>query len=346
MKTQAETLLVCCPNWVGDVVMATPALDCLRQNFPDARLIGVIRNYVRAVVQDGPWFDHIVGCDDKTTKGFWRLVKAIRCLDPDVAIVLPNSMRSALSTRLGGVNRIYGYLRNHRSLLLTGGPEPMRSGNGIVPVPMVDYYMEICRWLKLTLPQKVRPSLFLSHALQEKGNALLASYGIEPGDMVVGLNPGAKFGSSKCWPPEYFAKLAELFSQKWDCKILLFAGPGEDGIARSIIQASKAPIINTAPDRVDLALLKPLVKRCALLVTNDTGPRHYAVAFDTPVVVLMGPTDPRYTAANLEKTLVLRKELDCSPCHQKRCPRNHECMRMIYPEAVFRGSENLMRDLL
>jgi len=346
MKKQPETLLVCCPNWVGDVVMATPALDCLRQNFPDVRLIGVVRNYVRGVVEDGPWFDRLIGSDDKTIRGFWKLVKTIRGLDADVAIVFPNSMRSALSARLAGINRIYGYCRNYRSLLLTGGPQPVRSANGIVPVPMVDYYMEICRWLNLTPLQPVKPSLFLSDALQEKGNRLLASYGIEPGDMVIGMNPGAKFGSSKCWHPEYFAKLAELFTQKWNCKILLFLGPGEDDIARSIIHGSQASIINTGPDKVDLTLLKPLVKRCALLVTNDTGPRHYAVAFDIPVVVLMGPTDPRYTAANLEKTLVLRKELDCSPCHQKKCPRNHECMRMISPEAVFRGSEDLLRDIL
>ncbi|MDY6987993.1 MAG: lipopolysaccharide heptosyltransferase II [Thermodesulfobacteriota bacterium] len=346
MKKQPETLLVCCPNWVGDVVMATPALDCLRQNFPDVRLIGVVRNYVRGVVEDGPWFDRIIGSDDKTARGLWKLVKTIRGLDANVAIVFPSSMRSALSARLAGINRIYGYRRNYRSLLLTGGPQPVRSGNGIVPVPMVDYYMEICRWLNLTPPQTVKPSLFLSDALQEKGNRLLASYGIEPGDMVIGMNPGAKFGSSKCWPPEYFAKLAELFTQKWNCKILLFVGPGEDDIARSITHGSQAPIINTGTDKVDLALLKPLVKRCALLVTNDTGPRHYAVAFHIPVIVLMGPTDPRYTAANLEKTLVLRKELDCSPCHQKTCPRNHECMRMISPEAVFRGSEDLLRDIL
>jgi len=345
MKTQPKRLLVFCPNWVGDVVMATPALDCLRQNYPDAELIGVIRNYVRGVVEDGPWFDQIIGCDDKTTRGFCKLVQTIHSLNPDVAIVLPSSMRSALTVRLGGVREIYGYRRNGRSLLMTGGPKPIRAENGILPIPMVEYYMEICRWLHLKLPEVIKPSLFLSDSLQEKGDHLLHSYGIKPDDMVIGMNPGAKFGSSKCWPPEYFTKLAELFAERWDCKILLFVGPGEDEIARSIVQSSKARIVNTGPDKVDLALLKHLVKRCRLLVTNDTGPRHYAVAFDIPVVVIMGPTDPRYTAANLEKTLVLRQELDCSPCHKKTCPHDHECMFMISPHAVFRGSENLLEGL-
>jgi heptosyltransferase-2 len=160
--------------------------------------------------------------------------------------------------------------------------------------------------------------------------------------MVIGLNPGAKFGSSKCWPPRYFAELAELFKKKWDCKILLFVGPGEDQIAESIVEKSKTNIINTAPDKVDLALLKPLIRRCELLVTNDTGPRHYAVAFDIPVVVIMGPTDPRYTATNLEKTVVLQEELDCSPCHKKKCPGNHDCMLRISSQAAFEASQRLL----
>jgi heptosyltransferase-2 len=211
---------------------------------------------------------------------------------------------------------------------------------------MVEYYMEICRWLRLKIPEVTKPSLFFSGSLQEKGNQLLDSHGIKTDDMVIGMNPGAKFGSSKCWPAEYFAKLAELFTDQWDCKVLLFAGPGEDEIAQSIVNLSKARIVNTGPDKVDLALLKHLIKRCRLLVTNDTGPRHYAVAFDIPVVVIMGPTDPRYTAANLERTLVLRQELDCSPCHKKKCPLDHECMFMIKPEDVLKGSEKLLQKFL
>jgi heptosyltransferase-2 len=89
-------------------------------------------------------------------------------------------------------------------------------------------------------------------------------------------------------------------------------------------------------------LLKPLVKRCNLMVTNDTGPRHYAVAFDVPVVVLMGPTDPRYTNANLERTVVLRQELPCSPCHKKVCPRGQECMTGITPSMVLAAARSLL----
>jgi heptosyltransferase-2 len=206
---------------------------------------------------------------------------------------------------------------------------------------MVDYYMEICRWLGLSIQDVIKPSLFISESTQKRGDQLLDRYGIEPDGMVIGMSPGAKFGSSKCWPAEYFAELAELLTKRWECKILLFAGPGEGDIAKSIIEASKASIINTFPDN-DLAVLKHLIKRCRLLVTTDAGPRHYAVAFDVPVVVLMGPTDPRYTASNLEKTIVLRRELACSPCYKKRCPYDHACMRGILPEEVLQESEKLL----
>jgi len=340
---KSKTVLVFCPNWVGDVVMATPVFDCLQANYREARLVAVIRTYVQGVIDDGPWFDEVIGCDDKSVSGFLTMVKKIRLLAPDICIVMPNSFRSALSAWLGGSRKVYGYRRNCRSLLLTGGPRPLAGEVGFAPTPMVEYYMDICRWLGLDIPVSRRPSLFISDRIEQKAERLLDQYGIKAGDTVIGMNPGARFGSSKCWPPEHFAALAEQLNAEWDCRILLFVGPGEEDIARSIITASKAPIINTAPDKVDLTLLKPLVKRCRLLITNDTGPRHYAVAFGIPVVVIMGPTDPRYTAANLEKTIVLQQQLACIPCHEKVCRYNHECMTLIGPQAALEACQTLLQ---
>jgi heptosyltransferase-2 len=330
--------------WVGDVVMATPTFECIRQNYSEARIIGLIRNYARGVVQDAPWFDRLIEINDKTFLGFFNLVHQIRRLKPELAIVLPNSFRSALIARIGNAKKIYGYRRNARTVLMSGGPTPRRRGNRITPVPMVEYYLDICRWLNLDIEPQKKPRLYISDPLQQKGNRLLERYGIAPDDMVVGLNPGAKFGSSKCWPPDYFSTLAELLAERWKCKLLLFIGPGEEPIGEKIVKLSKAKIINTGPDKVDLALLKPLVQRCRLLVTNDTGPRHYAVAFNIPVVVIMGPTDPGYTHANLEKTVVLRRDSDCSPCHLKECTLDHNCMTEISPEDVTQACEQMLRE--
>ena len=138
-KINPAEILVFCPNWVGDVVMATPAFDCLRQNFPDAHITALIRAYARGVIEDGPWFDRIIECTDKTITGYFSLIRTIRRYKPDMAIVLPNSFRSALIARLGGAQKIYGYGREGRSILLSSGPKPQRDPNGILPVPMQAY---------------------------------------------------------------------------------------------------------------------------------------------------------------------------------------------------------------
>ncbi|HBN26613.1 MAG TPA: lipopolysaccharide heptosyltransferase II [Desulfobacteraceae bacterium] len=338
MEKHINTLIIFCPNWVGDVVMATPAFKLLRNSYPDAKIIGVIRKYASRIIEDSPWFDQIIDCSDKTVKGYYNLVKSIREHKPDMAVLFPNTFRAAGIAKLGGVKKIFGYKRNGRSFLLTGGPLPVIKNRKYMPVSMVEYYIKICTWLKLNPDTSLDPKLYFSDLIREKGEKLLKKYHISTEDTVIGINPGAKFGSSKCWSEEYFAKLAQLIDDEFNCKILLFAGPGEKKIAASIIKKSSAPIINTYPDQVDLAMLKPLVKRCDLLITNDTGPRHYAVAFNIPVVVIMGPTDPEYTNSNLEKTILLRKKLDCSPCHKGKCPLgHHNCMELITPESVLQA---------
>lgn len=340
--TEIETLAVRCPNWVGDIVMATPVFDCLRANLPGAKIIGVLRQSAWGIVTDGPWFDGLVDGNDRSWAGFRRMREQLHVWSPKAAILLTNSMRSALTIRLSGIQVMYGYRRQWRDLLLAGGPAPIRNGQGIVPVPMIEYYLEICRWLEFDVPEQPRPRLYIGQELHRRGEALLHSYGIGENDVVIGMNPGASFGSSKCWPVEYFAELADLCRRDLNAKVVLFGGPGEDPIIQAILDRTRTEVIDTRPDRIDLEMLKPMVKRCNLFITNDTGPRHYAVALDVPVVVITGPTDPRYTNASLEHTVVLRKEMDCSPCHRRVCPRGHECMRDIRPAEVFAAAERLL----
>lgn len=342
LSTDIETILVRCPNWVGDIVMATPLFDCLRDSFDQARLVAVVRSYAQGILRDGPWFDSFIDCNDKTWGGFWAMVGAIRKLSPDMAVVLTNSIRSILPIRIAGVRNVYGYRRSGRSFLLSGGPLPQRQGERIEPIPMVDYYLEIARWMGLKTQADPAPTLYTRDTIEQEADRLLCRYGIGPDELLVGLNPGASFGSSKCWPVEHFARTAELIKQEFNSKIIIFVGPGEKKIASAIESQTDAELINTSADKIDLELLKPLIRRCNLLITNDTGPRHYAVALDVPVVVIMGPTDPQYTASNLENTIVLRQDLPCSPCHKKQCPTDHRCMRSITPEMVFQAGRELL----
>jgi len=336
-------ILVRCPNWVGDLIMATPLFECLRKNLPGVRITALTRAYNAKVIEDSPWVDTVIPCEDKSFNGMMETARAIKVSGADTSLLLPNSIRSYLPVRLAGIRRIYGYRRGGRKYLVKG-PLPARDDHGILPMPMVDYYLELCRWLGLDLPELPAPSLCVSEALSKDAGRLLKKYGITDQDIVIGLNPGAKFGSSKCWPPDYFARLANMLEQQWSCRILLFVGPGEGRLADEIMALTQAKLINTDPDRIDLGLLKPLIQRCDLLITNDTGPRHYATAFKRPVIVIMGPTDPRYTNTNLEHTIVLRKEIPCAPCHRKKCPENHECMRGITPDDVLAAAIRLMSE--
>jgi heptosyltransferase-2 len=339
---KVERIIVRCPNWVGDIVMATPLFDCLRMNFPEAKMACVIRKYATGIVKGGPWFDEVLGTNDKNWQGFRELRSQVKRFKPDMAVVLPNSIRSVLPVLLAGTRNIYGYKRSGRSLIVKG-PAPHRSNGTIAAIPMKDYYLEIGRWMGLDIPSQIKPRLYISSDTQRMADELVKRYSIADEDTVIGLNPGASFGSSKCWPVEHFARLAEMLQSEFQSKIMLFVGPGEDEIAEAIVAKSKADIIDTAPDRVDLDLLKPLIKRCKLLITNDTGPRHYGVAFDVPTVVLMGPTNPKYTQSDLDNSEVIRLELPCSPCHKKTCPEDHRCMRDITPEMVFEKSKELMQ---
>ncbi len=339
-----QTIMVRLPNWVGDIVMASPVYDALRLNFPQATIVACVRPYARGIVEHGPWFDQIIDCDDKSFAGLRRVVSQVRALKPDMALLLPNSTHSFVTAKLAGVSQVYGYRRNLRKYFLSGGPEPQRDGKQYRPIPMQDYYLELCRHLQLHLPNKPECRLYTDQALDDAGCKRLASYGISPQDRLIGLNPGASFGASKCWPATHFARLAEMLQNEMGAKVMLFVGPGEEQIAEAIVSESQVKLINTGPDRIDLAELKPLIKRCNALVTNDTGPRHYAVALGVPTVVLMGPTNPLYTAINLEGTSVIRLDIPCSPCHKKICPTDHQCMTEIKPQQVFDELNALLRN--
>ncbi|NLF32250.1 MAG: glycosyltransferase family 9 protein [Planctomycetes bacterium] len=326
-------------------MMATPLFECLRRAWPAARMAALIRPYGRGVIEGGPWFDQVIPCRDQSPLDLWRTGRAIRDFAPDLAVILPGSLRSALTARLGGAGRIVGYRRGGRSPLLSDGPRPRRDARGgFLPVPMVDYYLHLGRWMGLEVPPHPRPRLYVSDELARFGETYLAGRGVREGDTVIGLNPGAKFGSSKCWPPGHFARLAELLQDRLAARLLLLAGPGEQAIAERIVAESRARIINTAADAIDLGRLKPLVRRCNVLVTNDTGPRHYATAFDVPCVVMMGPTHPGWTGSNLERTRILVKAPPCAPCHRERCPTDHRCMTEILPEEVLAATERLLEE--
>ena len=162
---------------------------------------------------------------------------------------------------------------------------------------------------------------------------------------VVLLNSGAAFGASKLWPTEYFAELARRIAEERDCTVLAICGPGEREIARTITRlADDRRVISLADQRLGedfslpIGLSKACVRRAALMVTTDSGPRHFAAAFDVPVITLFGPTPISLSETHFAKGVHLHHEVPCGPCLEQVCPlKHHECMRGLSVERVFRA---------
>jgi len=340
-------ILIRLPNWVGDVVMATPALRCLRHHFSNAHIDLMLVPYVRKIIEEAPWFDGIIEYSPETEhKGIGGHIKYLRLLRRnryDLAVVLPNSFSSALLAFLSGVKRRIGYEREGRGFLLTDSvPIPKEKGK-FVPQPMVDYYLRLCEELGAVVDSK-ETELFVDAESERRAEELFRKHRLGDAGSVVAINPGAAYGSSKLWDTRRFAQVADELAEREGCSVVLIGGPNEKEIVAEIAGAARSRHANLAEENVGLDLLKSVIKRCDLLITVDSGPRHFSVAFDKPVVVLMGPTDPRYTNCNLEKTVVLQvDDLDCAPCHIKECPTEHECMTNITPDMVFRAATELLQ---
>jgi heptosyltransferase-2 len=345
MGDRPQNIVILGPTWVGDIVMATAAFADIRRAFPAARITLLLRPGREGIVAGADYFDEVI--PDRSARSLRNLAATARELRRrrfDLAILFPDSFRAGLLARLAGIPRRAGFRRNLRGPLLTDPVEHRYENGRFVPEPMPARFGKILA--ALGIPSSGgRPQLAVTAEEEERARVRRARLGIAEGEPLVGLNPGASFGASKLWPPRRFARLGDLIAERWGARSVILAGPGEEALAREIEASMRSRPISTAADPIPLGELKPFIRGLRLLVTTDAGPRHYAVAFRVPAVVVMGPTDPRHTAIHLEETEVIRLDLPCSPCHLKNCPIDHRCMTGIPPEAVLERIESLDRRL-
>ena len=339
-------IIIRSPNWVGDVVMATPAFRCIRENFSGAKITIAAKSYVQKLIEGTPWFDEVLILDSvrQHSKGvhFVSLIRQLRSERYDLGFLFPNSFSSALLFWLGGVRRRVGYKRDARSWFLTDGINRFYENGRFRPTYMGDYCLRLCTEMGCEVHSK-ELELFINEESNRRVDELFKDCNLNNDLPLILLNPGAAYGFSKCWTAEGFARTADLINQQLDCNIAIVCAPHEIPLARDIEQAAKSRLINLANRIKSLDVLKVLIKRCALLITVDSGPRHIAVAFKRPVVTLMGPNDPRYTESPAEIGQVIRADVDCLACHLKVCPKDHRCMTQINPEQVVRVGLELIQ---
>jgi heptosyltransferase-2 len=251
------------PNWVGDAVMATPAVRALRERYPGARLIGIVKPYVADVFQGCEWFDALIRIRGRRWQETTAAVALrLRRIGVDLAVLFPNSFRSALMAWLGGCQRRIGYSRNARAALLTDALAPLYGEDGrLKPSPVLDAYNRLAEAAGCPAPGR-RMELFTTPADEQAADRVWRSAGLDRYAEVVCLNPGGAFGSAKHWPAEYFAAFARDLAERRGAGVLVLCGPAERESARAIAAGAGHPAVHAvaapaAPPRVDQGLRPP-----------------------------------------------------------------------------------------
>lgn len=349
-KAALRRLLVVAPNWVGDLVLATPAFRAIRTRFAEAHIAMLVKAELQEVLAGGDWMNEVVFWPRGKTRehrrrGFLGLAQDLREQRFDTAVLFTNSFRSALLARLAGAGRRVGYDRDGRGLLLTDKLLADKSNGKFVPGPMVRYYNAIARYLGARdLPPM--PELFTTPEEEAFVQRTLDRHGIKPRQPIVVLNPGASYGSAKCWLPARFGEAADALIEAFGAAVFVSCGPKELEIGRSVIASMRNPATLLVPPDISLGALKALVRRCDLLITNDTGPRHFGVAFNVPVVTLFGSSDPQWTDCGHELERQLMVGVHCGPCMKRVCPLDHRCMTRLTTEMVLDACRPLLAERL
>jgi heptosyltransferase-2 len=342
MRDTPRKIWVRAPNWVGDVVMATPALRALRQSHPQAEIVIEARSQLEALVGGLSSVDRFLSAPGRGLRSWLAHAQILRAQGFDWAVLMPDSFQSALPAFLARIPARVGYSRDlARRALLTRSLEPPRRAGKRLPISMIERYLRVTRALGCTDTGR-ELEIALDESAAEAVRRRLAKLGVVDRDGLLVVTPGASYGSSKLWPAEHFARACDGIADAWDLRVVLAPGPGEEEIALDIVRRMKRPALNLVDPVTTLAELVAVLDLAALALSNDTGPRQIAVALGRPVIVVMGPTDPRHTAHLLDGQRVLIEEVDCSPCHLKTCPTDHRCMTRLAPERVIDAARTLL----
>lgn len=333
-RSAPRRILVRGPNWIGDAVMCEPAISAVRQLFPEADVTLLVKPAIAELFTGHPAVSQVLVYEDRGVHagfaGIWRLAQTLRQSRFDLAILFQNAFEAALLAFLAGIPRRYGYATDGRRLLLSD-PVP-RPGRHAV-VHQVEYYLGMLRPLGWD-GSVVAPRLVLRPEDEASMAKRLAEFGIRPDELVIGLNPGSTYGGAKRWLPERFAETADRLAGQVGVSVLIVGARGEEALARSIASRIRARTV-VLTGKTSVRELMAAVKRCALFLTNDTGPMHIAAAVGVPVVAVFGPTDWRTTAPFGTGHALVRRPVGCSPCLLRECPIDHRCMTGVTVEEVY-----------
>lgn len=334
------------PNWVGDVVMATPTLRALGSRYPRAKIVGIARPHLLPLLDGSPWLSGRLAWEHRG-RGWlgrtWALVRTLRQQRLDAMLILRNSGFAAGVARLSGIRERIGYDRRGSRLFLTRCLAPPRTAGKFTPVSAVDYYLRLARELDCDTSDR-RLELATTAEDEAAAEAIWENLSLPDPRQTVLLNIGGAYGRAKHWPREHCVELSRRLASDLGLAVVILCGPDERTAAQRLAAAASHPrVTSLANEDVRFGPTKAVLRRARLLVTTDSGPRHMAAALGTPTITLFGPIDPAWSENYQSNAVHLRLPLACSPCGRRVCPLgHHQCMRDLTPDLVLRSVEQVL----
>jgi len=334
-------ILVRATNWVGDAVMSIPALRALHETFPDAQISILAKPWVADLYGREPFCHRVIPYTPSTLAEKWSAGRALQSEHFDAAILLQNAFEAAAVAYAARIPERIGYARDGRSLLLTRAiPVPKR---GAIPRHERFYYLELLRRAGIlkTLPECEMIRLDGAAAAREDGLARFRALGM--GEMIVGVSPGAAYGTAKQWLPDRFAAAACRVARDMGGQIAIFGSQAERDLCEYVAEAcTTAPARNFAGE-TSLAEFIEMAAACRVYLTNDSGAMHIASALGTRTVTVFGATDDVGTGPTGPLARIVREPVECSPCLKRECPIDHRCMTRVEADRVARVALDLLK---
>ena len=339
-----DNILVRATNWVGDAVMSLPALRALRGRFPRARISILAKPWVADLYRRESVCDELIPYTARTAGEKWTAGRALRNHQFDTAILLQNAFEAAAIAYLAGIPGRIGYARDGRSFLLTRAIPVPRHGE--IPRHERFYYLELLRRAGMIDALPENDTIRLESAPTARAAGLARFREMRLGETVIGVSPGAAYGTAKRWLPERFAEAANRLASELGASVAVFGSKDERELCASVTAAITAPAQNFAGDTT-LSEFIDLAAACRVYLTNDSGAMHIASALGVPTIAVFGATDDETTGPTGSLATVVREPVECSPCLKRECPIDHRCMTRVEAGRVTEAALVLLeRDLL
>ncbi len=327
-------IIIRSPNWIGDAVLCLSSITYLKEKMPRAHITVLAKDWVKEIFLNHPSVDEIISLDRPKIS----LIKNIKKLNFDVGILFTNSFSSACLFYLSGLKKRIGYKTDFRNAFLT---EKIPLPKNLDKLHQRDYYLEIIKKLVSGNELPKNPFLYLTNEEITKTDRMLESLGINKDTIIIGMCPGASYGSAKMWGVKNFWSLAGKITENKNAKVLIFGSRKEEELGE-IIREDIEDAINLCGKTTTRELMA-LIKKCDVFITNDTGPMHVASALNIPTIAIFGPTNIDRTSP-LGPSVIIKKDVICSPCKHRICPsKNHECMGKISIDEVFETVEKQLK---